>query len=221
MSATHARELAAVFYGVSEAIEQQKDYLSELDGAVGDADHGITMSIGFLAVNSALSRLDLKSATPSDVLSTAATAFLNAVGASTGPLYATALLRAANAVRGCSRLDRDFVRNLMDAVVAGIAERGKAQRGDKTMLDAWQPAAEAVHVACERGAPMDEMLREMCEAAENGAFSTRSMIASKGRAVRLRERSIGHIDPGAASASIIIRALSQRLMDMHAGAEPG
>lgn len=221
MSATQARELAALFYDVSEAIEQQKDYLSELDGAIGDADHGITMSIGFLAVNSALSRLDLASATSSDVLTTAATAFLNAVGASTGPLYATALMRAATAVRGCERLDQVFVRNLMDAMVAGISERGKAQRGEKTMLDAWQPAAEAVHAACDRGAPMNQMLRDMCEAAENGALSTRSMIASKGRALRLRERSIGHVDPGAASASIIIRAIGQSLMDMHAATEPG
>ena len=221
MSATQARELAGMFYAVSAGIEEEKDYLSELDGAVGDGDHGITMSIGFRAVNTALSRLELETCSPADVLTTAATAFLNAVGASTGPLYATAFLRAAHAVRERDCIDCRFVSDMLAGMVAGICERGKARRGDKTMLDVWSPAAEAAHNACERGLPMEEMFAEICRAAEKGVLSTRSMMASKGRALRLRERSIGHIDPGAASAAIFIRALGRSLTDVHASAAFG
>lgn len=207
MSSGQARELASMFYAISEAIESEKDLLTKLDGAIGDADHGITMSIGFLAVNSALVRLDMDRCDPSDVLDTAANAFLNAVGASTGPLYATAFLRAAAAVRAYERVDGDFLASMFAAIAKGIKERGKGERGDKTMLDAWLPAAEAAHTACRRGASRIQVLREASRAAAHGADATRAMIASKGRAARVGDRSLGHIDPGAASATIIIDAI--------------
>lgn len=218
MSSLQPRVLASMFHAISEAIEDEKDRLSELDGAVGDADHGITMSIGFLAVNAALSKLDLDACTPTEVLTTAANAFLNAVGASTGPLYATAFLRAGAALGNRNHLDPACLYALLDAIAAGIAERGKARRGDKTMLDAWLPAVEAAHAACEQGLSLEQALAEVTRSAENGAESTRSMVASKGRAVRLGERSIGHIDPGAASAAIIIGAMKKSFSET---ADPG
>ncbi|WP_274424762.1 dihydroxyacetone kinase subunit DhaL [Chelativorans sp. YIM 93263] len=207
MSRNQARELVSMFYAISEAIEAERGSLTRLDGVIGDADHGITMSTGFLAVNSALSKLDMENCTPSDVFFTAANAFLNAVGASTGPLYATAFLCAATAVRQHDCVDGRFLCSIFAAIAEGIRERGKGARGDKTMLDAWLPAAEAAHAAYERGASVDQIAREAAEAGAAGAAATRAMIASKGRAARLGERSLGHIDPGAASARIIIETI--------------
>lgn len=215
MSSLQPQVLASMFHAISEAIDEQQDHLSELDGAIGDADHGITMSIGFLAINASLTKLDLAACTTSDVLTTAANAFLNAVGASTGPLYATAFLHAAGALHDRNDLDPDCIYALLNAIAAGIAERGKARRGDKTMLDAWLPAVDAAHAACERGLTLEETLAQIADSAENGARSTRSMVASKGRAVRLGERSIGHVDPGAASAAIIIRAIQKNFADVN------
>lgn len=214
MTDGQARQLASMFHAISEAIEEEKDGLSELDGAIGDADHGMTMSIGFLAVNTALARLDLEKSGPSDVLATAANAFLDAVGASTGPLYAAAFLRAAAAVKEHRALDGAFIAAMLSGIAEGIRERGKGQRGDKTMLDAWIPAAEAAHSACDCAMPLQPMLHEIASAAEAGADATRSMIASKGRAARVGERSLGHIDPGAASAKLIIEVMCQSFARM-------
>ncbi|MDZ5700114.1 dihydroxyacetone kinase subunit DhaL [Chelativorans sp. M5D2P16] len=209
MSGNQARELASMFYAISEAIEAEKDFLTRLDGAIGDADHGISMSAGFLAVNAALSKLDMDRCAPADVFATAANAFLNAVGASTGPLYATAFLRAAAAARQSERLDGAFLCAMFTAIADGIRERGKGTRGDKTMLDAWLPAAEAAHAARRRGAALSQIAREAAQAAAAGAAATRAMIASRGRAARVGDRSLGHVDPGAASAKIIIEAIGE------------
>ncbi|MDX3924669.1 MAG: dihydroxyacetone kinase subunit DhaL [Shinella sp.] len=211
MSESAARRLIRMFYAISLAIEAEKDRLSELDGAIGDADHGITMSIGFLAVNSELARLDAETARPSEVMSAAATAFLNAVGASTGPLYATGLRRAAQALAARETLDLEDCSAMLHAIASGIRERGKGQRGDKTMLDAWLPAAEAAANAVAEGKPAAAFWQDVMAAAEAGASATRSMIATKGRAARVRERSLGHVDPGAASAVIILRAMASGL----------
>jgi dihydroxyacetone kinase-like protein len=207
MSENAARRLSRMFHRISVAITAQKDRLSDLDGAIGDADHGITMSLGFLAVNGELAKLDLDRLLPSEVLAAAASAFLDAVGASTGPLYATAFRRAAQALKQDENLSAAAQAAIVQAITAGIKERGKGQRGDKTMLDAWVPATEAAAAACARGADLSEMWEGIVEAAEAGAHSTRSMVATRGRAARLGERSLGHIDPGAASAVIILKAM--------------
>lgn len=217
MSGNQAHELASMFYAISEAIEAHEDLLTRLDGAIGDADHGITMSTGFRAVNAALARQDLERCEPSDVFATAGTAFLNAVGASTGPLYATAFLHAAAATRGRERVDGAFLSRMFTAIADGIKERGKGERGEKTMLDAWLPAAEAAEAAHRRGAAVSQMLQEACEAATNGVNATRAMIASKGRAARVGDRSFGHIDPGAASARIIIEAIGNHFAETGSG----
>lgn len=203
-----ARELALMFYAISQAIEEERDFLTRLDGAIGDADHGITMSSGFLAVNAALSKLELERTTPAEVFATAADAFLNAVGASTGPLYATAFLHAGKIARERGEIDSAFLCDMYSSIAEGIRYRGKGTRGDKTMLDAWLPAAEAANEACARGAPRAEIARAAAEAASAGAAATRAMIASRGRAARVGDRSLGHIDPGAASAQIITRAIA-------------
>lgn len=211
MSENAARRLVSMFQAISDAVEAEKDHLSELDGAIGDADHGTTMSLGFLAVKAELAKLDLDEAQISDVMATAASAFLNAVGASTGPLYATAFRRAAQAVAGKTELDLATCAAIIDAMGSGMRERGKGQRGDKTMLDAWLPAADAAAAALAENKGADGFWRDVVASAEAGANATRSMIATKGRAARVRERSLGHVDPGAASSVVILRAMATSL----------
>lgn len=211
MSESAARALAKMFERMAEAIEAEKDHLSELDGAIGDGDHGITMSLGFKAVNTALSALDLDTASPSEVMSTAATGFLDAVGASTGPLYATGFRRAARVLAGREALDLTACRDMLTAISEGIRERGKAQRGDKTMLDVWLPAAEAAASAVAEGKSKRDFWAAVTLAAGNGAAATATMVATKGRAARVRERSLGHLDPGATSAAALVRAMAETL----------
>ncbi|KAB2686082.1 dihydroxyacetone kinase subunit DhaL [Brucella pseudogrignonensis] len=208
MSETAARRLAHMFDAVSASLEAERDRLSELDGAIGDGDHGTTMALGFQAVRSELSKLNLNETDISTVLNTAATAFINAVGASTGPLYATGFRRAAQATEGHNNLDLATCAIIIEAIGVGIRERGHGQRGDKTMLDAWLPAAEAAQTAVNENQSAGEFWNRIVSAATAGANTTRSMIAAKGRAARLRERSLGHIDPGAASTVIILQAMA-------------
>lgn len=211
MSHEAARRICRMFQRISADIDAEKDRLSDLDGAIGDADHGITMSLGFAAVTAALGSLDTQATPPADLFKAAANAFLDAVGASTGPLYATAFRRAAQAVKPHDDLTAATQAEIVEAMTMGIRERGKGQRGDKTMLDAWIPAAEAAAEARERGEDASVMWARIVEAAEAGAKATRSMVAARGRAARLGERSLGHVDPGAASTVIILRAMRDTL----------
>jgi len=212
-----ARRLSRMFNRISIAIAGEKDRLTALDGAIGDADHGITMTLGFMAVTTELARTDLDHTRPAEVFTIAASAFLNAVGASTGPLYATAFRRAAQALEKDETLSPASQMAIVEAMAMGIQERGKGQRGDKTMLDAWVPAAEAAMAARARTAEKSEMWSGIVEAAQAGANATKSMVAARGRAARLGERSLGHMDPGAASAVIILRAMMETFSDAHSG----
>ncbi|TPK42391.1 dihydroxyacetone kinase subunit L [Mesorhizobium sp. B2-5-4] len=206
-----ASDLKRMLDVIAVAIEADRDRLCQLDGVIGDADHGIAMALGFNAVRDALALLDLAATEPTALLNTAAKSFLNAVGASCGPLYATAFMRAAVAVKGKATLaDAEFVA-LLQAMAQGIKDRGKAEIGEKTMVDAWQPAAEAAGASNAAGKDLAESLQAALAAAERGAESTKDMIAAKGRSSRLGERSLGHMDPGAASAVTIIRAMRDSL----------
>lgn len=207
MQETAARRLSRMFQLIAFSMKEEKERLSDLDGAIGDADHGITMVLGFSAINSALAKLDLEHILPSEIFAAAAAAFLDTVGASTGPLYATAFRHASKALKPRESLDAEDQAGIVEAMTRGIQERGKGQRGDKTMLDAWIPAMETAVDARTHGLSSLEMWNRILEAAEKGADSTRSMVAARGRAARLGERSLGHVDPGAASAVIILRSM--------------
>jgi dihydroxyacetone kinase-like protein len=201
--------LAAMFAAIADAMTEAKDHLCELDGVIGDADHGIAMELGFTAAAKAVAALDLAGAEPTLVFNTAAKSFLNAVGASSGPLYATAFMRAGASIKGKPVLsDGDFATAFI-AMAKGIQERGKAEMGEKTMIDAWLPAADACAKALADGKGLADCLAAALAAAEAGADATKSMLATKGRASRLGERVLGHIDPGAASAAIMIRAMAR------------
>ncbi|MCA0048526.1 dihydroxyacetone kinase subunit L [Mesorhizobium sp. B283B1A] len=206
-----AADLKRMFDEIATAIEADKDRLCLLDGVIGDADHGIAMALGFGAVRDALASLDLAAVEPTALLNGAAKSFLNAVGASSGPLYATAFMRAAAAVKGKATLtDAEFIA-LFQAMAQGIKDRGKAEPGEKTMIDAWQPAAEAAGAAHAAGKTLSESLAAALAAAESGAEATKDMVATKGRSARLGERSLGHMDPGAASAVTVIGAMTKAL----------
>ncbi|ESZ18543.1 dihydroxyacetone kinase subunit DhaL [Mesorhizobium sp. L48C026A00] len=211
MTSIDAADLKRMFDAIAVAIEVDKDRLCQLDGVIGDADHGIAMALGFGAVRDALAPLEFTATEPTVLLNTAAKSFLNAVGASSGPLYATAFMRGAAAVKGKAALAGADVVALFQAMAQGIQDRGKAEIGEKTMVDAWLPAAQAAAAAHAAGKTLSESLAAALEAAERGAEATKDMIAAKGRSSRLGERSLGHIDPGAASAVTVIGAMRKSL----------
>lgn len=210
MTSTDTAKLKRMFNAIAAAIDADKDRLCRLDGVIGDADHGIAMALGFGAVRDTLDQIDA-STEPTALLNTAAKSFLNAVGASSGPLYATAFMRGAAAVKGKAILEDADVIAMFRAMAQGIQDRGKAELGEKTMVDAWLPAAQAAGVAQEAGKSLSESLDAALAAAESGAEATKDMIATKGRSSRLGERSLGHVDPGAASAVTIVRAMRNSL----------
>ncbi|AYG68927.1 MULTISPECIES: dihydroxyacetone kinase subunit DhaL [unclassified Rhizobium] len=204
MTSVTTEDLKALFVRIAEAMTREKDRLCELDGVIGDADHGIAMELGFAAAAKAVSELDPATADPTLVFNTAAKSFLNAVGASSGPLYATALMRAGAGAKGKTSLNDDDMIEIFSAFTKGIQDRGKAEVGEKTMVDAWVPAAAACRAARDQGLSLAECLAAGLRAGEAGAEATKDMIASKGRSSRLGERALGHMDPGAASAVVII-----------------
>ncbi|WP_208245468.1 dihydroxyacetone kinase subunit DhaL (plasmid) [Rhizobium sp. T1470] len=203
------KDLQRLFVLIAEAIAKKRDHLCELDGAIGDGDHGLAMDAGCQAAAKAVGELDPAQTAPTAVFNVAAKAFLNAVGASSGPLYATAFMRAGAAAKDKQALtDDDFLRAFA-AMAQGIQERGKAELGEKTMFDAWRPAADAAQDSWRSGTPLAACFDAALQAAHEGCEATSGMTAGKGRASRLGHRAIGHIDPGAASAVIIIAAISK------------
>ena len=184
-------------------IAEQRDYLVDLDRAIGDGDHGENMDRGFKAAVEALGQA--QPASVAEVLKTVAKTLMSTVGGAAGPLYGTAFLRASKAA-GDGELDGVGVAAVIAGALDGIQARGKATTGEKTMVDAWTPALEAARAAAESGSDPAAVLEAAATAAESGATATEPMRATKGRASYLGERSIGHLDPGAVSTSLILRA---------------
>ena len=195
---------------VGKVIVAEKDWLSQLDGIIGDGDHGVTMEIGWIAVRKALD------AAPQDETIEAtckrmAKAFLDAVGASSGPLYASAFLRAGTAVGDRLNLDASALANWITAASQGIQDRGRAELGDKTMVDAWAPAADAATAAATNGASTLEVINAATAGAKDGMEKTANIPARRGRSSKLGDRSLGHMDPGAASTYLTLRAMAEAL----------
>ncbi len=205
------KDLQRLFQAIADVMTAERDNLCQLDGVIGDADHGIAMELGFTAAAKATDALEPTATDPTTLFNTAAKAFLNAVGASSGPLYATAFMRAGTAVKGKATLGDDDLLDVFAALARGIQDRGKAEIGEKTMVDAWAPAAAACEEARARGDGLRQCFSQALEAAEEGRDATKNMVASKGRSARLGERSLGHIDPGAASATMVISSIRNAL----------
>ncbi|WP_199423856.1 dihydroxyacetone kinase subunit DhaL [Actinotalea solisilvae] len=192
----------------AEVVAEHRLELSELDRQIGDGDHGENLNRGFTAVVQRLDALETPPAQVGDVLKLVATTLMSTVGGAAGPLYGTAYLRAAK-VTGLDELDASAVVAMVEAGLEGIVARGKATTGEKTMVDAWSPAAAAAQSAAASGAGAVEVLAAAAGAAEEGAVATDPMVATKGRASYLGERSAGHRDPGAASSALLLRAAAE------------
>jgi len=188
-----------------DVIADHRVELITLDRDIGDGDHGENMDRGFQAVLGKLDSLPADSV-PGDVFKLVATTLISTVGGAAGPLYGTAFLKGAVAVAGKPDLDGAAIVALLTAARDGIVLRGKAESGDKTMVDAWTPAVDAAAAAERAGATPVAILVEAADAAEAGAVATEPLVARKGRASYLGERAIGHRDPGAQSSALLIRA---------------
>lgn len=203
-----------VLIAICDEIERSKDYLCELDAALGDGDHGVSMAKSFHAVKVNLSN-------PADgdigaILHSAGMTLISEVGGAMGPLFGTAFLRAGKVASGKRSLSAADVAAMISASEAGIVQRGKAQPGDKTMMDAIHPAAEAAQQAAAAGASVAETVAAAADAAQAGAAATKTLVARVGRASRLGERTLGHQDAGATSVSIILRVAADMLAGVDA-----
>ncbi|GEA88388.1 dihydroxyacetone kinase subunit DhaL [Cellulomonas cellasea] len=194
--------------GSAGAVLEHRDELVELDRQIGDGDHGENLARGFTAVLARLDALEEPPAEIGDVLKLVATTLMSSVGGAAGPLYGTAYLRAAK-ITGAPTLDSAGVVAMLEAALEGIVVRGKASPGEKTMVDAWTPAVEAAVVAAHAGSGPADVLAAAAAAAERGSDATVPLVATKGRASYLGERSAGHRDPGATSSALILRAAAQ------------
>lgn len=204
-------ELVKYFIITASKISENKDFLTELDREIGDSDHGINMARGFKAVTE---KLDPEITDIGAALKKAGMTLLSTVGGASGPLYGTAFMEAGKVLAGKTSLTPDDVKGAFEAAIAGIQKRGKAVRGEKTMLDAIIPASEAFSAKISEGSEKADLagaLEAACEAAREGVEYTKTIIATKGRASYLGERSIGHQDPGATSATLMLEAVLEAL----------
>jgi dihydroxyacetone kinase phosphoprotein-dependent L subunit len=189
----------------AEVIEANRDHLTQLDAAIGDADHGINLARGFTAVLGALDTASPE--VPGAILTLTGNTLISKVGGASGPLYGTAFRRAGKALGDAADVDLPALSAALDAALAGVQQLGAAREGDKTMVDALAAATRVFGKAVAAGASADEALDALAEAAEAGAEATISMQALKGRASYLGPRSVGHEDPGAVSTALILGAL--------------
>ncbi len=195
----------------AQVVAENKDYLTELDSAIGDADHGINMNRGFKAVIGKKSEYADKDI--GTIFKTIGMTLLSTVGGAGGPLYGTLFLRAGMATAGKMELTLEEWTAAIDAAVQGVVMRGKAELGDKTMVDALTPALNALQNAVENGTALPSALQKSAEAARTGMEGTIPLVARKGRASYLGERSAGHQDPGATSSYLLLQTAAGILAD--------
>jgi dihydroxyacetone kinase-like protein len=195
---------------IAAVVEEQRDHLTQLDAAIGDADHGTNLSRGFTAVVAALAADP--PATPGGVLTLTGRTLISKVGGASGPLYGTAFRRAGKSLGDAPDVDLAALATALEAALAGIQQLGAAKEGDKTMVDVLAPATSAFSKAVAEGQPAADALAALVAAAQAGAEATVSMQALKGRASYLGPRSVGHEDPGAASSALILGALRDAIL---------
>lgn len=185
---------------------KNRDFLTDLDAAIGDADHGINMARGFAAVSTALA--ERPPASIAEACKTVSMTLIKSVGGASGPLYGVLFMKAGPLLPGDSADLSDFAR-AMTAGVEGVQAMGKSRAGQKTLVDAWLPALEAMNRCAAKNRPDAEALAQAALAAETGMRDTIPMVATRGRASYLGERSAGHQDPGATSSWLMLKALSE------------
>lgn len=197
-------DLISILEGMNGIIQENKDFLTQLDMPIGDSDHGINMARGFQAVADKLPSLAEKDA--GTILKTVGMTLVSTVGGASGPLYGTAFMKAAVVANGKMELTMEDFLAMLDAAVEGVKFRGKSTTGEQTMLDAMVPALEAMKAA---SGSVGEILAAGLAAAQAGVENTKGMIATKGRASYLGERSLGHQDPGATSFALLLSVIAK------------
>ena len=209
MADLSAENLAGWVRACAERIHAEAAWLTELDAAIGDADHGSNLDRGFAA---AVAKIDAETyAGPGALLRSVGMTLVSTVGGASGPLYGTFFLRCGTALGEDGAVDAAALGAALRAGVAGVQARGKAEAGDKTMLDAWLPAVDAYDAALAGGGDLRAALRAAAEGAGAGRDATVDLVARKGRASYLGERSRGHLDPGATSTTMILEAAAATL----------
>ena len=198
-------QLAAWLRRYAEIIDEQKSYLTDLDSAIGDADHGTNMARGTAAVVATLDEANTVDA----LLKKAGMTLVSTVGGTSGPLYGTLLMRAGMTTGSVTSLTPAEFAKAFRAGLDGLVARGRTELGDKTMVDALAPALDALDAAVAEGKPLAEAVAAARDAAVVGRDATIPLVARKGRASYLGERSAGHLDPGAASATMLLDALAE------------
>lgn len=207
MSSLDTKQMAAIVEGMAKKIEAEKEYLTELDNEIGDGDHGINLARGFAAVEKKLP--SLSGGDIGALLKGVGMQLVSTVGGASGPLYGTAFMKAGMACKGLTEIDGPAFVKAMEAAVDGIKMRGKATEGEKTMLDALCPALKVMQDDVAAGKSLKEALQDAAQAAEKGVEYTKTIIATKGRASYLGERSLGHQDPGATSSLYLLQVLAE------------
>lgn len=187
----------------NEKIQENKTYLTELDQAIGDGDHGINMARGFQEVEAKITSTDYDNV--SDLLKDVSMTLLSKVGGAAGPLYGTAFLKLSMAVKGSVDVDFSKFKNGLEEALAGIKQRGKAEKDEKTLVDVWEPLVDYLSGQDSFNA------KEFSLLAKEAMESTKSLEAKKGRAAYLGERSVGHLDPGSVSSFYIFSSLAEVL----------
>ena len=207
MSSLDTKQMAAIVEGMAKKIEAEKEYLTELDNEIGDGDHGINLARGFEAVEKKLP--SLAGGDIGALLKGVGMQLVSTVGGASGPLYGTAFMKAGMACKGLTEIAGPAFVKAMEAAVDGIKMRGKATEGEKTMLDALCPALKVLQDDVTAGKSLKEALQDAAQAAEKGVEYTKTIIATKGRASYLGERSLGHQDPGATSSLYLLQVLAE------------
>ena len=205
------QSIFAWIHDLARVYKENRQYLTRLDSAIGDADHGINMDRGFTKVLDKLPDVEEKGL--SDILKTVGMTLVSTVGGASGPLYGTFFMRAGMAVGDKEALTNGDVVEMFDAGLQGVLQRGKAELEDKTMVDAMVPAVNALKASVEAGESISQALKAAAEAAEQGMLATIPLQARKGRASYLGERSIGHQDPGATSTYLLFKSAAETWSD--------
>jgi dihydroxyacetone kinase-like protein len=190
-------------------LAEHKDHLTQLDSAIGDADHGANMDRGFKTVLG--KKVEFEGKDIATIFKTVAMTLISTVGGASGPLYGTFFLQAALNTGAKSAISAQEFGSVLEKGLSGVIQRGKANLGDKTMIDAMQPAVEAYRQAIEAGEPVKEALGKAAESAQEGMKATIPLVAKKGRASYLGDRSAGHQDPGATSTALLFQAAAETL----------
>jgi dihydroxyacetone kinase-like protein len=192
-------------------VTENKDHLTQLDSAIGDADHGANMDRGFKAVLG--KKTEFQGKDIATVFKTVAMTLISTVGGASGPLYGTFFLQAGLLAAGKSSISAEEFGALLEKGLNGVIQRGKANPGDKTMIDAMQPAIAAYRKALQGGESLDAALKKAAESSREGMKATIPLVAKKGRASYLGERSAGHQDPGSTSTALLFQAAAESLGD--------